>query len=138
MAPTPYLFFNGQCREALDTYIAIFGGEIESMMPASDMPPGEMEVTEDRRDWVMHASIKVAGGSIMASDNLSGTSGAMTGCSVMVSLPSAVEGRAAFDKLAEGGEVQMAYEPSFWSAGFGMVTDRFGIRWMIGTDEAPG
>jgi PhnB protein len=44
-------------------------------------------------------------------------------------------GKAAFDRLAEGGEVQMPFEKTFWAAGFGMLVDRFGTPWMINCNE---
>ncbi len=135
MTPVPYLFFNGNCAEAIKAYVDIFGGEIVMSMPASDMPPGEMEIPEDRKDLVMHATVRIGDGYIMASDNIMGTSDAMAGCSVNVSLPTVDQSRSAFERLADGGEVTMPFEPTFWDSGFGAVTDRFGIRWMVGTDQ---
>ena len=134
MTPTPYLFFNGQCAEAIEAYAEIFGGEIDQRMPASEMPP-EFPVPDDRKDWVMHSRIKIGDGFLMASDNLMGETSGMAGSSVMLSFPTADEAKAVFDKLADGGDVEMAWAPTFWSAGFGTLTDRFGIKWMIGCDE---
>ena len=102
MTPTPYLFFNGQCAEAIAVYVGIFGGEILMQLPASEMPP-EYTVPEDRKDWVMHATMKIDNGFLMASDNVMGEAPAMAGSSVMMSLPTVAEGKAAFDQLAEGG-----------------------------------
>ncbi|MCR9137493.1 MAG: VOC family protein [Alphaproteobacteria bacterium] len=134
MTPTPYLFFNGQCAEALAAYADIFGGEIMETMPASQMPP-DFPVPDDRKDWIMHARLRIADGYLMASDNIMGNSEAMAGASVMMSFPTAAEGKSVFDRLCEGGDVQMAWAPTFWSAGFGTLTDRFGVKWMIGCDE---
>ena len=136
MTPTPYLFFNGQCAEAVAAYAEIFGGEILAQLPASEMP-SEYTVPDERKDWVMHATIKIGDGFLMASDSVMGEAAGMAGSSVMMSLPTVAEGKAAFDKLADGGEVEMAWAPTFWSAGFGTLTDRFGIKWMIGCDEDP-
>lgn len=136
MAPTPYLFFNGQCREALAHYADVFGGEIIEQMPASQLPP-EYPVPDERKDWVMHARMKIGDGFLMASDNIQANSDAMAGCSVMMSFTTAAEAKAVFEKLVDGGEETMAFSPTFWSAGFGTLIDRFGIRWMIGTDEPP-
>ena len=136
MTPTPYLFFSGQCAEAIEAYAEIFGGEIDQRMPASEMPP-EFPVPDDRKDWVMHSRIKIGDGFLMASDNLMGETSGMAGSSVMLSFPTADEAKAVFDKLADGGDVEMAWAPTFWSAGFGTLTDRFGINWMIGCDEEP-
>ena len=136
MTPTPYLFFNGECADALDAYADIFNAEILERLPATGMPP-EHPVPEERRNWIMHARMKIGDGELMASDNIFGDSPAMAGASVMLSFPTAAEGKAVFDRLADGGEIQMAWEPTFWSAGFGTLTDRFGVKWMIGCDEQP-
>ncbi|MGI9393492.1 MAG: VOC family protein, partial [Boseongicola sp.] len=66
-----------------------------------------------------------------------GESSAMSGCSVMLSLATHEEAQTVFDKLAVGGEVEMPFAPTFWSSGFGTLSDRFGVKWMIGADEAP-
>lgn len=136
MAPTPYLFFNGRCAEAIAAYAEIFGGEVLEQMPASQMPP-DFPVAEDRKGWIMHSRVKIGDGFLMASDSVFDETPAMAGSSVMMSLPTAAEGKAAFDKLADGGAIQMDWAPTFWSAGFGTLTDRFGIKWMIGCDEQP-
>lgn len=136
MTPIPYLFFNGQCAEALAAYADIFGGEILEQLPATQMPP-EYPVAEERKDWVMHARMKIGEGHLMASDYIMGESAAMAGSSVMMDFPTAAEGKAAFDRLAEGGQVEMPWAPTFWAAGFGTLTDKFGIKWMIGCEEPP-
>lgn len=136
MNPTPYLFFNGQCAEAMAVYAEIFGGEILEQMPASQLPP-EYPVPDDRKGWVMHARMRIGDGHLMASDNIQADTPAMAGSSIMVSLPTAAAAKPIFERLAEGGSIGMAFAPTFWSAGFGVVTDRFGVKWMIGTEEPP-
>ena len=135
MQPIPYVFFNGNCAQALARYAEIFGGEPE-LLPASQMPP-EFPVPDDRKNWVMHGSLKIGNGMLMASDSLMGESASMSGCSVTISMSGLEEARNIFEKLAEGGEITMPFAPTFWSAGFGTLTDRFGVHWMIGCDEPP-
>ncbi len=136
MKPTPYLFFNGQARDAIAAYAEIFGVAMPDMMIMADGPP-EMGIPEDRKDWVMHCEMKIGEGSVMISDDFMANSPAMDGCSVMVDFATATQAKAIFDKLADGGEVRMVWEPTFWSAGFGTLTDKFGIRWMVSTSEPP-
>lgn len=136
MNPTPYLFFNGNCTEALDAYADIFGAQIDMKLLATEMPP-EYPIPDDRRHWIMHASMKIGDGELMLSDDLMGETGAMSGCSVMMNYATKSEADTVFGKLAEGGTVEMPFEPTFWAAGFGTLTDRFGIRWMVGCDEPP-
>ena len=134
MQPTPYLFFNGDCAEAIKAYARILDAEIVSTMAAGDMP--DFPVPEDKKTWLAHAELKIGDGSLMASDNIMGESAKMQGCSVMLSFAAKSEAEAVFNALAEGGSVEMPFEPTFWSAGFGTLSDRYGVRWMIGTDEA--
>ncbi|MCV0426922.1 MAG: glyoxalase/bleomycin resistance/extradiol dioxygenase family protein [Roseibium sp.] len=135
MQPIPYVFFNGNCAEAMARYAEIFGGEPE-LLPASQMPP-EFPVSDDRKHWIMHGSLKIGDGLLMASDNLMGETGTMAGCAVTISMPDLNDARAAFEKLAKGGEITMPFAPTFWSAGFGTLTDRFGVHWMVGCDQPP-
>lgn len=137
MNPTPYLTFHGTCRQAMQRYAEIFDGEVTMMMPARDMPPGGPALSDDKADWIMHAAVRIDGGEILGSDDVTGTTPAMAGCSVYMALPSAEAGLIAFDRLADGGQVLMPYQKTFWSAGFGMLRDRFGISWMITTDVPP-
>lgn len=130
----PYVFFNGTCREALNWYATIFG-TVPNLMSAEDMP-SEFPVEPDKRSWIMHGMLPVNGGTLMASDNLFGESAVMEGCAIQLNYATAAEAKAIFDQLSAGGEITMAWEATFWSAGFGTCTDRFGIRWLIGTDEA--
>lgn len=136
MSISPYVFFKGTCRDALARYAEIFGGE-PMLMTAESMPP-EVPIDADKRDWIMHGMLGVNGGMLMASDDIFGETDAMAGCAVQLNYATAAEAKAIFDQLAEGGTTTMAFEATFWSAGFGTCTDAFGIRWMVGTDEAPG
>ncbi len=129
MTPTPYIIFQGQCREAMTAYAEIFGGEISMMMTGAEMPG--MEVSEDKADWIMHSELKFDGGLLMASDDMMGSNPAMAGCSVMMEMPSVEAAKSAYDQLSEGAGVIMPFSPTPWSEGFGMLTDRFGTSWMI-------
>ncbi len=132
----PYIFFNGQAREAATTYADIFGTQVPEFMTMEGAPP-DMDLPAERKDWIMHCEMQVGDSAIYLSDDFMANAPAMQGSSLMVSLATAAEGKAVFDRLAEGGEIRMKWEPTFWSAGFGSLTDRFGIRWMVGTDETP-
>ena len=136
MTPTPYLFFNGNCADAMTAYADIFGSAVEEVMHGSDMP-GDFPVPEERKGWIMHSTLRIGDGQIMASDNIMGHSDPMAGSSVLVSFPTLARAQEVFARLSDGGEVMMAFEPTFWSAGFGTCTDRFGVKWMVGCDEPP-
>lgn len=132
----PYLFFNGSARDAATLYAKVFGVDLPDFMTMKDAP-FDMGLPPERDDWIMHCEMKIGACGIYLSDDFMANSPAMDGSSVMINLPTAAEGKRIFDALADGGEVRMKWEPTFWSAGFGTLTDKFGIRWMVGTDEAP-
>lgn len=129
MTPTPYIIFQGQCREAMTAYAAVFGGEISMMMTGADMPG--MDVPEDKTDWIMHSELKFGGGVLMASDDMMGSNPAMAGCSVMMEMASVDAAKEAYDELSKGGDVVMPFAPTPWAEGFAMLTDRFGTSWML-------
>ena len=136
MQPKAYLFFNGTAGDALAAYGAIFKTQPTMLMRMRDAP-ADVGVPPEKQDWVMHAELPIGGGAICLSDDFMGNSAAMDGCSVMLSYPTAAEARGVFDALADGGTVRMDFAPTFWTAGFGTLTDRFGTRWMIDCTEAP-
>ena len=133
---TPYAFLsNGTCREAFTRYQEIFGGELV-LLPMSDVPPGEMDVTPEQADLIMHAALMSPGNLLMGSDDPTGDGGPMKGIGVSWTTPSIAEAERVFAALADGGEVTMPLGPSFFAPVFGACTDRFGVPWMVNA-EAP-
>ncbi|MCM2251593.1 MAG: VOC family protein [Ramlibacter sp.] len=127
-----YLFFNGNCAQAVRFYEAALGGKLEMMMTYAQSPQPE-HCPAGSEDRIMHASLKIDGRSLMASDVPAGESYAgMNGFSLSLNYSSADEARRVFDKLAEGGKVTMPLAKTFWAEAFGMLTDRFGTPWMVG------
>jgi PhnB protein len=131
MLPIPYLTFHGNCREAMETYARIFDAPPPQLDILSDAPGAASDFPPDKFGLVMNAMIRIGEGWLFGSDDFTGGTPAMAGSSVMVSLDSTDKARAAFDALAQGGEVEMPFQKTFWTDGFGQVTDRFGIRWMV-------
>ncbi|RUL88301.1 VOC family protein [Tautonia sociabilis] len=133
-ALTPYLFFGGRCAEALEFYRSALGAEVELVMRHDESPdphpPGLLAPGFESK--IMHASIRVWGQRLMASDGCDASS-RFDGFRLSLTLPTEADARLAFDALADGGTVQMPLTRTFWSPCFGMVTDRFGIGWMITT-----
>lgn len=127
----PYLNFNGNCAEALAFYEQVLGATREFSMKFSEMPaePGQ---PAPAGDGIMHASMTLDGQRFMASDMPPGMAYERpTGFAVSLSYATAAEGRRVFDALAAGGQVGMPYGETFWAGGFGMLTDRFGVPWMV-------
>ncbi|MBY0586734.1 VOC family protein [bacterium] len=129
---TPYLFFGGRCEEALAFYAQALGAEVDMLMRFSDSPDPHPEgmLPAGFEKKVMHVTFKVHGVTLMASDGSSpGTN--FAGFSLALSLGNEAEVQQAFSALVDGGTVIMPVGPTFWSNCFGMLTDRFGITWMI-------
>lgn len=129
---TPYLFFGGRCEEALAFYRAALGAEVEMLMRFDEMPepapPGLLQPGFEKK--VMHASFRVRGVQLMAADGRDEASKSV-GVWLAVSVPAEADARQLFDALADGGSVGMPLGKTFWSPCYGMVTDRFGIEWMV-------
>lgn len=132
-AITPYLFFNGRCEEALAVYGKALGAEVEMVMRFDQSPepppPGMLAAGFEKK--VMHASFTVRGVRLMASDGCDPSAVRYDGFRLALAVPTEEVARRAFDALADGGSVQMPLCQTFWSPCYGMVTDRFGIGWMV-------
>jgi len=135
MQISPYVFFNGNAREAIMFYTDVFNVPVPELM-TMEGAPAEMNVPEDRKNQIMHCTINIGDQQIMLADDFMGNSPAMAGCSIQINTATAAEGQHLFNALSAGGEIRMPWAPTFWSAGFGALSDKFGVRWMIGTDEA--
>ena len=129
----PYLFFNGHCEEAIEFYRKALGAEVEMMMRFKDspepMPPGA--AAPGMADKVMHASLRIGGALLMASDGMGAGELAFQGFSLSIDAPDTAGADRMFNALAEGGMVKMPIGKTFWSPYFGIVADRFGVSWMV-------
>jgi PhnB protein len=125
----PYLTFTGNCEEVINFYKNCLDGEIISMNYFEGAP---MKVPEDYKKKVMHVSLKFEGGVIMASDTLPDNK-VVTGSNISLSigLDDLKKTDEYFNKLSEGGKIIMPLQDTFWGARFGMLTDKFGINWMV-------
>jgi PhnB protein len=130
----PYLFFDGRCEEAVEYYRKALGAKVEMLMryKESPEPPPPGMVAPGSENKVMHASFKVGDTTVMASDGANSGKATFQGFMLSISVKTAAESDRYFNALADGGQVQMPLGKTFWSPRFGMVTDRFGVGWMIG------
>ena len=135
---TPYLFFSGRCEEALEFYRKALGAEVEMLMRFDESPtpppPGMLQAGFEKK--IMHASFRVRGVPLMASDGCDDKS-KFDGMRLALAVPTEADAHRAFDALADGGSVQMPLTKTFWSPCYGMVTDRFGLGWMVMVPQAP-
>ncbi|WP_409526385.1 YciI family protein [Nitrincola sp. MINF-07-Sa-05] len=136
-----HLGFNGQCREAMTYYAELLGGNIEMMASYRETPMAD-EIAAEQLDLIIHSQINIGGRRIMGADAPAGYYSPVQGASVQLEYENLEQARQIFQQLAEGGTIIMPFEPTFWAQGFGMLTDRFGIAWMInggmlGQDTCP-
>lgn len=129
----PYLFFNGRCEEAIDFYRRALGADVEFMMRYRECPdsPPEGMVPPDWQDKVLHAEMRIGDARLLVSDGCSETVPEFQGFSLSLTATDAQGADRMFSALLDGGEVLMPMDKTFFSPRFGMVSDRFGVSWMI-------
>ena len=123
-----YLMFDGKCREAMEFYAKIFGGEL-SISPYGEGQCAGLAPGEER---IMHARLAQGGGLLMASDTQPGMP-FVQGNNVWLAVEcdDATEQDRVFEAMSAGANVTMPLQSQFWGARFGMLTDRYGIHWMF-------
>jgi PhnB protein len=125
-----YLFFGGRCEEALEFYRQALGAEMTALMRFKDSPD-QAACNSVNGEKVMHASFRIGETMVMASDGCDETKPNYQGFALSLTVPNEKEARRCFDALAAGGQVMQALSQTFFARSFGMVTDRFGIMWMV-------
>ena len=135
MQVNPYLNFSGNCEEAFKFYEKCFGGKIEFKMTHGESPMAA-QVGPGWQDKVMHISLQIGDRRLLGSDAPPEYFKQPQGFSVSITAKDAAEAERIFTALAEKGKVSMPLQKTFWSPAFGMLTDRFGIPWMVNTDQA--
>lgn len=134
----PYLFFNGNCEQAVEFYRSALGAKVEMVMRyrESPEPPPPGAVPDNFEDKIMHASFRIGETTVMASDGCADDKPAFQGFSLSLTVAGKPEAERAFAALADGGRVRMPLAETFWSPMFGMLEDRFGVGWMINVAPA--
>lgn len=131
----PYLFFDGRCEEALEFYRKALGAETTMLMRFNESPEPQQPgmVPPGSENKVMHASFRIGDSTIMASDGGCGGHSDFRGFSLSIAAADEAEAERLFASLSDGGKVQMPLTQTFFSPCFGMLTDRFGVAWMVVT-----
>jgi PhnB protein len=129
----PYLFFEGRCDEAVEFYRKRLGAEVGTLMryKESPEPPAPGMLPPGSENKVMHGVIQIGDTKVMVSDGRCSGKTAFQGFALTITAPDVSQADKMFSALADGGQVQMALAKTFFSPRFGMVTDRFGVLWMI-------
>ena len=139
MQMNPYLSFAGNCEEAFRFYEQCLGGQLGPLFRYAGTPLAD-NVPADWQDKVMHGSLTIGGQLVMAGDVAPDQYEAPKGFSLSLQIESVAEAERVFRELSQDGTIAMPLEQTFWAARFGMVVDRFGIKWLInceGSDPSP-
>lgn len=126
----PYLFFYGKCEEALNFYKGVFGGQVVSIIRTKEAPP-EMPMPPNWGDKIMHARFEASSVTFQASDGQPDTPNIDGNISMSVNTTDEAEGTRVFNKLSEGGTVEMPLQNMFWGDKFGVFKDKYGIEWFV-------
>ena len=130
MQLNPYLFYNDNCEAAFKFYEKVLGAKIEMLLRAEEAP-ADMLAAPDRKKTIMHGRISIDGEVLMASDAPPERFHKPQGFAVSLTVEDPAEAERRFKALAEGGSVNMPFAKTFFSKGFGMCVDQFGIPWMV-------
>lgn len=137
MQVQPYLYFEGRAEEALGFYQKTLGAQVDVMMRMSEAPPEAQTPGQgcrgdiDTSNKILHASFRVGDTTVMASDGMCSGTANFQGFALTLTVADDAEAAQKFALLAEGGEVQMPVDKTFFASSFGMVKDRFGVLWIV-------
>jgi len=129
----PYLSFDGRAEEAIEFYKSAVGAEVQMLMRMKDSPepPPPGMVPPGAENKVMHASLRIGGSTVMIADGRCQGKPNFHGFCLSLSVPNEAQADKAFNALADGGKINMPLGKTFFAPRFGMLTDRFGVPWMI-------
>jgi PhnB protein len=133
MKVEPYVTFNGRCDEAIEFYKTAVGAKVEMLMRFKECPepPPSGKFPPELLDKVMHSSLRIGDSIVMATDGGCPSSTGISGISLTLTVSNDAEAERRFTALAEGGKVTMPLAKTFFASSFGMLTDRFGVSWMV-------
>jgi PhnB protein len=133
MQVQPYLFFEGRCEEAIEFYKGALGAKVTMLMRFKECPepPPSGPFPPEMLNKVMHASLRIGDSTVLVSDGHCANKATFAGFTLALPVKTEAEAERLFAALGNGGKVGMPLAKTFFSPRFGMVTDRFGVAWMV-------
>jgi PhnB protein len=131
----PHVHFDGRCEEAFRFYEKTLGGKISFSMKWGESPMAK-EIGGEWAQKIIHAAIEIDGQIISADDAPPAHYSKPQGFAIVLSYQEASKAENIFRALSDKGDVKMPFAETFWAKGFGMVTDQFGIPWMVNCGKA--
>jgi PhnB protein len=133
---TFHIAFDGCCEEAFRLYERCLGGKLITMLKWSDTPMAA-EAPPGFADKILHATLQIGASTLAGADSMPDQYEAPKGFHVLLGIADPTEAERVFAALAEGGNITVPLQKTFWAAVFGVVTDRFGVSWEINCETAP-
>ena len=130
-----YLTFGGRCEEALEFYKKSLGAEVTSMMRWKDSPDAAMKPPPGFENKIMNAAFRIGQTELMADDGMAEKAAEFKGMTLAIEAADDAEAKRVFTALGQGGNVSMPLAKTFWTSSFGMLTDKFGVPWMVNVAE---
>lgn len=132
----PYLVLNGNAKEAVAFYQKALGAQVQGVMTFGEGPSDpNYQMPEEAKDRVMHAHLKVGETDLMLSDTFPGMPFQLGNqVNVTIVTDDAGQAKQIFDALAEGGQIRMPLQQTFWSPAYGALADKFGVEWQVSTE----
>jgi PhnB protein len=128
----PYLFFDGRCEEAIEFYRAKLGAEVTMLVRFKDVGESQADmIPPGAENKVMHGRFRIGDTAVMVSDGLCQGNPNFEGFCLSVTASSTADAEFMFAALSDGGTVTMPLSKTFFSPRYGMVSDRFGVSWMV-------
>ena len=130
-----YITFGGRCEEALEFYKKSIGAEVTGLLRWKDSPDKDMKGPPGCEEKIMNASFRIGETELMADDGMGNeTKAEFKGMALVIEVADDAEAKRVFTALGEGGNVTMPLAKTFWSSSFGMMTDKFGVPWMVNVE----
>ena len=126
-----YVSFDGRCEEALEFYKKSIGAEVTSLMRWKESPDAAMKAPPGFEEKIMNAAFRIGETELMADDGMGEKTAEFKGMTLAIGVADDAEANRVFTALGEGGNVTMPLMKTFWTSSFGMLTDKFGVPWMV-------
>ena len=130
-----YLTFGGRCEEALAFYKKSLGAEVTALMRWKDSPDAAMKPPPGFENKIMNAAFRIGQTELMADDGMAEKAAEFKGMTLAIGVADDAEAKRVFSALGQGGKVSMPLMKTFWTSSFGMLTDKFGVPWMVNVAE---
>ncbi len=130
MEVNAYLTFDGKCVEALEFYKSKLGAKVTAIMRFKEAPD-QSQIKPESKDKVMHSEFQLGETKVMASDGYCTGKPSFSGFSLVIQCKDDAEAAKHFKALSDGGQVTMPLDKTFFASSFGIVSDKFGVSWML-------